>query len=113
MLMSAKSFRLPASAKPVNYDLFFEVDMDNFRFLGKESIELEIAKPSSRIVLNASGLKISGARIVQNGVSRKAKMRLDGKELLVLSFSRRVKGRAKLFLEFQGELSDSLLGFYR
>lgn len=113
MLMSAKSFRLPDNVRPVNYDLFFEVDMDNFTFLGKESIELEIARPSSRIILNASGLEISGARLVQNGVSKKAKMRLDGKELLVLSFSRRVKGRAKLFLEFQGELNDSLLGFYR
>ena len=44
--MSAKSFRLPVGTTPVNYDLFFEVDLDKFQYSTKETIDLEV-KPTS------------------------------------------------------------------
>ncbi len=108
------SFKLSPHIKPANYDILFDVDMDKFIFSGKESIELEISRPSDKIMLHASGLEAKGAFLMQNGRAMKAGIKLDKeKELLVLSFRGRVKGRAKLHLEFSGRLGDSLLGFYR
>lgn len=108
------NFRLSAVARPVNYDLFFDVDLAGFEFHGKECVEIDIVKKTSKLILHSSGLKIKNASLVANGVAIKPVVRMDGKsEMLVLKLSRPVKGSAKLFIEFSGKLNDNLLGFYR
>ncbi|MEK6909566.1 MAG: M1 family metallopeptidase [Candidatus Aenigmatarchaeota archaeon] len=112
--MRVENFRLPANTHPVNYDLLFEVDLNKFTFSGKEEINLETLQPTSTIVLNSSGLDIIGAKLSYNGKSIKPKIRIDNKkETLTLEFKERIKGGARLFLDFSGKLNNDLLGFYR
>ena len=108
------SFRLSENVKPTNYDLFFEVDLKKFVFFGNESIDLLITNPESKIVLHSSELKITKIRVLNNGVELKPKIRIDKEnELLILDLSKKLKGDCTLFIEFNGQLNDSLLGFYR
>jgi len=112
--MSVKSFRLIKGIRPVNYDLFFEVDLKNFRFSGKEEIDLELLKPMSRIDLNTKDLKVKNVRLVHKGKTIKPKVKLENEnELLILKFPKSIRGPARLLLDFQGKLNDNLLGFHR
>ena len=112
--MRVENFRLPANTHPVNYDLVFEVDLNKFTFSGKEEIDLELLQPTSKIVLNSSGLKIINAKLSYNGKSIKPKIKIDDKkETLTLEFKENIKGKASLFLDFSGKLNNDLLGFYR
>src|SRR3989344_9654876 len=108
------SFRLSENIKPINYDLFFEVDLKKFLFFGNETIDLRITKPESKIVLHSSELKITKVKIIKDKEEIKPKIKIDkDNELLILNFSRKIQGECSLFIEFNGELNDMLLGFYR
>ncbi|MBI2543362.1 MAG: M1 family metallopeptidase [Candidatus Aenigmarchaeota archaeon] len=107
-------FKLPAGIFPVNYDLSFDVDLDEFKFYGEETIDLEITKPVSRISLNSINLKIKTAKIVYGNKILKPKIKLDNKnEILTLSLGAKIKGHVKLSMEFIGDLNNKLIGFYR
>src|SRR3989338_11210476 len=108
------SFRLSENVKPTNYDLFLEVDLKKFRFFGKETIDLKIANPESKIILHSSELKITKARILNDDIELKPKIRIDKEdELLILNLSKKIEGECSLIIEFNGQLNDMLLGFYR
>ncbi len=107
-------FKLPSNVHPVNYNLFFEIDLKNFSFVGKETINLEIKKSAKEIILNSADLTIKNAELNYKGNNLKAKIKLENeKELLVLKFPGTIRGRTKLTIEFTGKLNDNLLGFYR
>lgn len=108
----AETFKLPIGIHPINYNLFFEVDSDNFKFFGKEEIELEVKKPTSEIILNAVDLDINDVHLSYKKKSLKPKIKLEN-EKLRLKFNEPIKGLAKLTIEFTGKLTDTLLGFYR
>jgi hypothetical protein len=40
--MKENNFRLPNAVKPLNYELFFDIDLTNFSFYGNEKIDLKI-----------------------------------------------------------------------
>lgn len=110
----ASDFKLPQHIRPVNYDLTFDVDLKNFKFSGEETIDLEIRKPSSEIVMNAADLDIKTASLVSKKETLDAKVKTNPeKETVSLKFGKKVSGPAKLIIEFAGKLTDSLLGFYR
>ncbi len=116
-MMKAKNykvFRLPSGVVPVNYDLFFEVDMETFNFVGKETIDIMISKPSSTIILHATDMKIGDAKIVFSGKTVRPKIKFESdKEKLTLNFNEKLKGPAKVLINFSGKLNDNLLGFHR
>ncbi len=114
MMKSIKSFRLSTDIVPVNYDLFFEVDMETFNFIGKETIGIEISRPSSEIVLHATDMKIGDVVLFFNNKKLKPKVRFENdKERLTLTFNEKIKGPAKLQIKFSAKLNDNLLGFHR
>ena len=51
-------FRLDKYAIPEKYEIFIEPDLENEKFIGNETIHLEIIKPTKQIKLNTIGLKI-------------------------------------------------------
>lgn len=104
---------LPTNIIPINYDLSFDVDLKNFKFSGKEIIDLEV-KGASEIVLNAVDLEIRHVSLSYKKRSLKPKLKLETeKEIVTLNFSEKIHGPVKLMLEFNGKLNDDLLGFYR
>lgn len=112
-MMATESSRLPQTVYPLNYNLFFDVDLDNSKFSGKEEIDLEV-KPTSEIILNAVDLTIKDVSASYKTKSLKPKVKLENeKERLVLRFNEKIHGKVKLIIEFNGKLNDNLLGFYR
>ncbi len=113
---SANSYRLPSNVTPLNYDLSLTPDLEKFTFAGKETIKIQINKPTKSIVINAIDLKISSAELTLRGKKIKAaKITLDEKaERATLDFGTSVPAdNASLTLEFTGTLNDQLRGFYR
>jgi hypothetical protein len=56
--MKENNFRLPNAVKPLNYELFFDIDLTNFSFYGREKIDLKITNPTREIILNSSDLNV-------------------------------------------------------
>jgi len=100
--------------RPINYSLEFEPNFRNFTFFGKEIIEIKISKPTKSISLNAAELKIKKCHIIWKDKIIKSKSKIDEKnESLIINFSQKINGNAKLCIEFSGILNDRLLGFYK
>ncbi len=100
--------------KPVNYTLTFEPHFKNFTFSGNEVIDVKISKSTNTIRLHAAELKIKNCHILCAGQKINAKIRLDEKnEYLEIKTSKKIKGDAKIFIDFVGILNDRLVGFYR
>ncbi len=112
--MKKESFRLPKVAYPKNYDLFFEINLETFKFFGKEIVDVDIVKPVSKLVLNSKDLAVKSARLVSKRNIKELNVTVDNnKETVTLSWTGNVKGAVKLVLEFEGTLNDNLLGLYR
>ncbi len=105
---------LPTNAIPSHYDLTFDVDLKNFKYSGKETIDLVVRNQTSEIVLNAVDLEVKLTSVMYKKKSLKASIKLDNeKEILTLKFPQKFRGPVKLMIEFTGNLNDDLLGFYR
>lgn len=104
---------IPTNVIPINYNLSFDVDLKNFRYSGKETIDLEI-KDSNEIILNAVDLEIKHVSLDYKKATLKPKIKIyPEKEAVTLKFSEKIRGSAILVIEFNGKLNDNLLGFYR
>ncbi len=101
--------------KPVNYELIFEPDLEKFTFECEERIKFKILKHTNKIVLNATDLKIKSCFVEwRNEKLVPRKFVLDEKkEQLIISLGQKISGDAELFIDFAGDLSDKLSGFYR
>ncbi len=112
--MKPKSFRLSPDIIPVNYELFFDVDMEAFVFAGRETINLQIKKPVKEIVLHAADMNIGKVSLSIGKKTLKPQIKFQaGSEKLVLKFGEPVKGGANLTILFSAVLNDNLLGFHR
>ncbi|MBI4018971.1 MAG: M1 family metallopeptidase [Candidatus Aenigmarchaeota archaeon] len=106
--------RLPDTVQPSNYDMIFDVDMENFSFSGKERIAIDISAPAKAIILNALDLKITTAAILVNNKILPARVEMQPEnQILILKLPEKIRGKAEILLEFRGKLNDSLVGFYR
>lgn len=105
-------FRLPESVKPKHYTLRLAVDLDQAAYTGTVSIDLQVAKPTKTITLNAVDLDIKSATV--EGVGS-AKISLDPKrERASFTLPQPLKpGFARLTLEFNAKLSSTMRGFYK
>lgn len=99
---------------PINYNLTFEPNLKTFKFDGRETIKIEIKKPTKAITLNATDLKISKASITSATTSQLGTIKFNAKDgEVTVSFKSPVKGNAELSLHFSGFNNDRLYGFYR
>ena len=99
---------------PTNYNLFFEPNLKEFTFLGKAKIEIKIIKPTAQIILNSKELKIKKTSVKYNNKILNPKIQLDEKEdNLILNLNEKISNEATIEIEFQGQLNDTLAGFYR
>ena len=62
-------FRLDKYALPEKYEIFIEPDLENEKFIGNETIHLEINKPTKQIKLNTIGLKITNPKLLDSNKS--------------------------------------------
>ncbi len=100
--------------KPINYNIVFEPDLQKFEFTGREKILVEIGKPTKKLVLNSADIRITGCNIKMGSKILKAKVKMNSvdQEVELVSPSL-LKGKAEIFLEFDGTINGKLSGFYR
>ncbi len=110
-----RGLRLARDVVPRRYHVTLEVDpAQGPDFRGEVAIELELAKPARAIVLHASDLALSRARIESAAGAQAGSLRLDAKrETAELRFGKPVSaGAATLRIAFAGKLRSDLRGLY-
>ena len=116
-MTTAKAYRLPATVRPLKYSLTLTPDLTDFVFSGEETIEVQVAEATDRIIVNAIELQIPhGEVILPDGTTLPARdIALDeDSETATFTFGQNIPpGTASLHIRFDGTLNDQLRGFYR
>lgn len=108
----AAAQRLPEIAIPENYKLSFAPDFSTDTFAGSETIEIQVVKPTSRIVLNAVGLKFESASVAVQGTRQGARVVLENETATLVLEHEIPRGVASIQIDFSGVLNSELRGFY-
>ncbi len=108
---------LPSDVKPTRYDLTLAPNLDDFTFRGRETIVIEVAKPTSSITLHCIEIAIQSCRLLLENSSDRVPVNTgfdEDSETVTFAFDTELpRGTARLEIEFTGELNDKLRGFYR
>ena len=116
-MTSSKTTMLPSNIKPIKYNITIAPDLDNFRFRGDISIDIQIIKQTDFITLNCIDLSIQSCKL-----STTPKTHMDASkttfdlqnETVTFYFSTPVPhGMSTIQIKFRGEINDKLRGFYR
>src|ERR1700722_8923108 len=107
--------RLARTVVPVRYDLEVETDADATAFSGVVTIALEVAEPTSTIVLHAKELTVELVSLSQGGQSLDCELSADAESerITVMAAGTIAPGSATLTLRFGALVSKGLLGYYR
>ncbi|MGA8151447.1 MAG: ERAP1-like C-terminal domain-containing protein [Terriglobales bacterium] len=106
--------RLPRIAVPTNYNLTLTPNFTQDNFGGEETIQIQVLRTTSEIVLNAADLDFHDTTISCGGVSQKATVTLNAKtEMATLGFEHAIQpGPATITIRYTGILNNQLRGFY-
>ena len=108
--------RLPTSVVPTNYVLELTPDIEAARFSGRALITLDVREDVTAIQFNAIDLELSSITVTDGrGQIQTPTAELDTTfERATLHLTSPLSaGAATLAVEFQGELNDKLVGFYK
>jgi tricorn protease interacting factor F2/3 len=105
--------RLPQTIFPTKYNLIFDVDFENFIFIGKAEIIIEINKPTQVLRLHCEELQITSVSISKDTELLQAAFDLTEGELQLKLNTILEPGNYFLRVVFSGKLNDDLSGFYR
>jgi hypothetical protein len=106
---------LPKLAIPNRYEISLDVDLKNFKYLGKEIVFIEVVEDTDEIHLHSVGLTINSSFIEDdNGAHIDGSVNyLNEDEKIIINFEEKVtSGDWKLYIDFEGEIVDDLRGFY-
>ena len=106
--------RLPGGVTPTHYDLWFAPDLEKATFRGRESITVNVERPSTTVTLNAAEIAFGEVTIEDAAGSQPAKVSLDDKaETAAFTVARALsRGKATITIAYTGILNDKLRGFY-
>ncbi|MEK0082609.1 M1 family metallopeptidase [Benzoatithermus flavus] len=104
---------LPAGVTPTHYAIALDVDPAAPTFRGATRIDVTVAAPTDRVVLNAKELTI-GRAVVVGRESDPARVVVDEKaETATLLFDRPLPaGRSTLAIDYDGKVSESAAGLF-
>ena len=108
------SWRLPAGVTPEHYVLKVSPDLAQATFAGEVTIDVRVAQPTTRIVLNAAEIAFQETAIDAGGQTQTANVALDDKtEMATLTVGSAIPaGPARVRIKYAGKLNDQLRGFY-
>jgi aminopeptidase N len=112
--LPASAQRLPTIVTPDHYDLAFVVDLAHERFEGTETIRVQVAEPTPRVVLHAVDLQFREVTIGAGATAQRAVVTQDeAHQTATLTVPRPLaKGPAEIHIRYSGVLNDQLRGFY-
>ncbi|HEX3082381.1 MAG TPA: M1 family metallopeptidase [Candidatus Saccharimonadia bacterium] len=105
--------RLYEQIKPERYALDIDVDLEGLHFAIKEQLDFELAAPERDLVLHASKLDVKEALL--DGTLKAIKIVMDDEtQTVTCEFDQEIPaGQHSLALVIEGDISDTLHGFYR
>ena len=111
---TASAERLPEIVTPRHYDLGFNVVLERARFEGIETIQVDVAEPTRKVVLNAMEIAFGDVTIGTGPARQKASVSFsESLQTATLTVSNPLpKGPTEIRLSFTGILNDKLRGFY-
>jgi len=107
---------LPRTSSPKRYEIKLDIDLENFSYLGNQTVEIQVLENTKSIFLNSIGIKISHASLRANDKENNnlSVEYFEDDERICLSSKNEIKkGEYKLYLEFTSEITNDLKGFYR
>lgn len=107
--------KLPKNVLPIQYTAHIVPDLAANTFRGEESVEIEVLKPTSAIVLNAEKLEIANATLSGKGFSSiKLSPALDrARQTVSFALPKPLKpGRYRLAMEFSGQINREARGMF-
>jgi aminopeptidase N len=98
--------KLPKTVVPLHYSLDLKPDLDKLAFTGAEVVDIDVAEPTGRLVLNAVDLAIDKAAIDGEAVPATALTLDAGAETLTLVLPRPMgAGRHQLSIAYTGRIN--------
>ena len=107
---------LPKTSSPKRYEIKLDIDLENFSYLGVQTVEIQVLENTKSIFLNSIGIKISHASLKASDAENNnlSVEYFEDDERICLSSKNEIKkGDYKLYLEFNSEITNDLKGFYR
>ena len=99
--------KLPEISSPKRYEIKLDIDLENFSYLGTQTVEMEVLENTKSIFLNSLGIKISHATLIGNNEESNnlSVEYFEDEEMISLSSKDEIrKGNYKLYLEFKSEI---------
>jgi aminopeptidase N len=112
--LPAAAQRLPTMVTPDHYDLAFVVDLQRNRFDGVETIRVQVAQPTARIVLHALDIDFRDVTVGDGAAAQHASIATDIEaQTATLTVPQPIaKGPTAIHIRYAGVLNDQLRGFY-
>ncbi|KZT24123.1 leucyl aminopeptidase [Neolentinus lepideus HHB14362 ss-1] len=116
---NAEDYRLPTNVKPKHYDVTIRTDLEKLAFDGFVSVDLDVVKETSVIVLNTAHLKLGEASVYSEALKTEqiqSSSEVDTtSERVSIKFGSALPAasKARLRIGFTGELDGSMAGYYR
>jgi aminopeptidase N/puromycin-sensitive aminopeptidase len=106
--------RLPSTVRPEHYALTLTPDLKAATFAGVESIDLDLAEPTTSITLNAAEIAFQSVTVTAAGKTQRAAISLGAdKQQATFTFPEKLPaGKATLSIAYSGILNNELRGFY-
>src|SRR6056297_1373312 len=100
--------------EPLQYDLFLKPDFEKWITSGTVRIKLRFSQPAERIRLHQVDLNIVDASIQSNGQQISPDIESQNeKQRVNFECRQKISGKATIEIDFEGKITDSLLGLYR
>ena len=107
---------LPKTSSPKRYEIKLDIDLENFTYVGMQTVEVEILENTKLIYLNSLGIQVSHASLISNdqeSINLSVEY-FENDERISLSSKNEIEnGTYKLYMEFKSEITNDLKGFYR
>ena len=112
--LPASAQRLPTTVTPSHYDLGFVIDLGRERFEGTETIKIQVAEPTTKIVLNAAELQLRDVTIGAGASAQTATVSVDeAAQTATLTVPKPLaKGATEVHAKFSAALNTQLRGLY-
>ncbi|MBC7881773.1 MAG: M1 family metallopeptidase [Anaerolineae bacterium] len=104
--------QLPKTVVPESYSITLAPDPKTLQFVGSETIDIDVRKPTRTIILNALNLEIPEAKLADLGLA--ATIKIDNeKQTATFTFPQEIaQGKHKLALSFKGKAGSQAEGIY-
>jgi aminopeptidase N len=104
--------KLPKTVVPIHYALDLTPDLDKLTLVGSESVEIEVAAPTERLVLNAVDMTIEAAAIESEEAAQQITSEAAA-ETVTLAFPHPIApGRHRLRISFTGRINRFARGLF-